>query len=136
MAYFDNFDLPRTYQQLIDAKAEHRTQEEIFADIKSILKTIKEKSLLLHVMRMHVELGHRSHNELFDGLDSPMKQSLYLLDVYYNIENRTETNELDDKVWKKLKPLLAEMEMCLFVSIGFPNEGDLYYDDRDKMVEL
>ena len=136
MAYFDNFDLPRTYQQLIDAKAEHRTQEEIFADIKSILKTIKEKSLLLHVMRMHVELGHRSHNELFDGLDSPMKQSLYLLDVYYNIENRTETDELDDKVWKKLKPLLAEMEMCLFVSIGFPNEGDLYYDDRDKMVEV
>ena len=65
-----------------------------------------------------------------------MKQTLYLIDVYYSIEIRTESVDMDNERWDKIATLLKDMEMTYFINIGFPNDGDLYHDERDEKVEV
>ena len=54
-----------------------------------------------------------------------------MVDVYYSIVDRTETVEMDEERWDRIALLLDEIEMTYFVNIAFPNEGDLFHDERD-----
>ena len=122
------------YRKMIAAKESHRMIEEIVVDLQNELRPIKEESLLVHAMRLFVGLGDRLSSPLYEHLQSPMRQTLYMVDVYYSIVDRTETVEMDDERWNKIALLLDEIEMTYFVNIAFPNEGDLFHDERDKKV--
>ena len=65
-----------------------------------------------------------------------MRQTLYMVDVYYSIVDRTETVEMDEKRWNSIAKLLDEIEITYFVTVAFPNDGDLFHDERDKRVEV
>ena len=132
----DEYNYVKAYQQLISAKESHRTIEEIVVDLQNELRPIKEESLLVHAMRLFVELDNRSASPLYEHLQSPMRQTLYMVDVYYSIVDRTETVDMDEKRWNSIALLLDEIEMTYFVTVAFPNDGDLFHDERDKRVEV
>ena len=122
------------YRKMIAAKESHRMIEEIVVDLQNELRSIKEESLLVHAMQLFVELGNRLSSPLYEHLQSPMRQTLYMVDVFYSIVDRTETVEMDDERWDKIALLLDEIEMTYFVNVAFPNNGDLFYDERDEKV--
>ena len=65
-----------------------------------------------------------------------MRQTLYLIDVYYSIIDRGETEEMDEERWQRIAKLLDEIEMTYFVNIGFSNDGDVFHDERDEQVDV
>lgn len=130
------YNYAKAYQQLISAKESHRTIEEIVVDLQNELRSVKEESLLAHAMRLFVELVIRAASSLYEHLQSPMRQTLYMVDVYYSIMDRTETVDMDHERWDKIALLLDEMEMTYFVNIAFPNKGDLFHDERDNQVDV
>ena len=67
----------------MEARAHHRPVEEVLADIQKELQPVKEKAFLVHSMRLIIELEFRYTSSLYEHLMSPMKQTLYLIDVYY-----------------------------------------------------
>ncbi len=132
---FKNIDLRDSYNKLMEAKENFRPQEEILIDLKAVIIHLKAEPFLLFVMNVLNSIEYRD-TELFEDLKSPMRQMTYLIDVYYSIENRYETEEIDKITWKKITCLLEEMEMSYFVSIGFCNGGDLFHDERDNKVSV
>ena len=126
----------RYYQEINSTKENLRPIEEIIDDIKELLAPVKEESLLLHTMLLINELSDRKTSPLYTHISSPMRQSLYLIDVFYSIERRKGKLDMDDKRWNKIALLLNEIEMTYFVNIGFPNGSDLYHDERDQKVHI
>lgn len=121
---------------MITAKENHRPIDDIVASLCSELKTVKEEALLVHAMRLIIELDSRATSSLYQNLQSPMRQTLYLIDVYYSIQERDEKDEMDENRWDRIAKLLDEIEMAYFVNIGFPNDGDVFRDERDEQVEV
>lgn len=126
----------RYFQEINSTKENLRPIEEIIDDIKELLTPVREESLLLHAMRVINELSDRKTSSLYTHISSPMRQSLYLIDVFYSIERRKGKLDMDDKRWNKIALLLNEIEMTYFVNIGFPNGSDLYHDERDQKVHI
>lgn len=125
------------YQKMKAAIEKHNREfKDIFEDLKEQLTPIREESFLIHAMRLILEIEYRATSSLYTHLGSPMKQTLYLIDVYYSIEIRTESVDMDNERWDKIATLLKDMEMTYFINIGFPNDGDLYHDERDEKVEV
>lgn len=125
------------YQKMKAAIEKHNREfKDIFEDLKEQLTPIREESFLIYAMRLILEIEHRATSSLYTHLGSPMKQTLYLIDVYYSIEIRTESVDMDNERWDKIATLLKDMEMTYFINIGFPNDGDLYHDERDEKVEV
>ena len=130
------YDYKKAYKQLISAKESHRTIKEVVEDLQNELSPVKEESLLVHTMRLYVELDHRSTSPLFKHLQSPMRQTLYMVDVYYSIAEREESVDMDQSRWDRIALLLDEIEMTYFVNIAFPNDGDIFHDERDKQIDV
>lgn len=125
------------YQKMKAAIEKHNREfKDIFEDLKEQLTPIREESFLIHAVRLILEIEYRATSSLYTHLGSPMKQTLYLIDVYYSIEIRTESVDMDNERWDKIATLLKDMEMTYFINIGFPNDGDLYHDERDEKVEV
>ena len=124
------------YKKMMLAKEHHRPIEHIVDAIKQELMVVKEESLLIHAMLLILELNQRKTSPLYAHLQSPMRQALYLIDVYYSIEKRKEVVDMDEERWDRIAILLDEIEMTYFVNIAFPNDGDLYHDERDKKIEV
>ena len=120
----------------MEARAHHRPVEEVLADIQKELQPVKEKAFLVHSMRLIIELEFRYTSSLYEHLMSPMKQTLYLIDVYYSIGNREETVDMDDDRWERIAILLNEIEMTYMVNVGFPNNGDIFHDERDEKISV
>lgn len=131
-----DYDYAEAYRNLVKAKDNCRAIENIVDDLKSELRVIKEESLLVHAMRLILELDYRASSPLYEHLQSPMRQALYMIDVYYSIENREETAVMNEERWNRIAILLEEIEITYFVNIGFSNEGDLFHDERDKQVQV
>lgn len=123
-------------RKMLHRKENHRAYEAIIHDLQKELQPVKEESLLVHAMRLFVELEHKTTSPLYTHLQSPMRQTLYMIDVYYSIENREETVDMDEERWNRIAILLDEMAMTYFVNIGFPNDGDLYNDERDATIDV
>lgn len=126
----------KAYRDMIAVLGNHRSIEAIVSDLKRELRSIKEVSLLVHAMRLIIELDNRATSPLYEHLQSPMRQSLYMIDVYYSIEDRDEEVELDEERSDRIAKLLNEVEMTYIVNIGFPNDGDFFHDERDAQVEV
>lgn len=113
----------------------HRTQEAIMTDIQQILRPIKERSLMVHVQTALASIAHRDEVKILEGVASPMRQMVYLVDMFYATENRTNQKEIDSQDWKKLTKLLNEIEMSYFLTIsGFEENG--FEQQREKSVSL
>lgn len=113
----------------------HRTQEAIMSDIQRILRPIKERSLVIHVQSALASVAHRDEAEILKGVASPLRQMVYLVDMFYATDNRTNQKEIDSQNWEKLTKLLNEVEMSYFFTItGFEsNEFELH---EEKSVSL
>lgn len=131
-----DYNFQFAYDEIIEAKEHHRAIEEIVDDLKEELIPVKEESFLIHAMRLFVELDNKATSSLYKYLRSPMRQTLYLIDVYYSIEMRKESVNIDEERWNRVAILLNEIEMAYFIEIGFPNNGDLYHDERDKKIDV
>lgn len=128
------YNYEEAFKKMMFLKEHHRPMEAIVADLQSELRPVKEESLLIHAMRMILELDFRSTSPLYQYLQSPMRQTLYLVDVFYSIIEREESVEMDDKRWDRIAVLLDEIEMTYFINIGFSNDGDYFHDERDEQV--
>lgn len=128
------YNYVEAFKKMMFLKEHHRPMEAIVADLQSELRPVKEGSLLIHAMRMILELDFRSTSPLYQYLQSPMRQTLYVMDVFYSIIDRKESVEMDDKRWDRIAVLLDEIEMTYFINIGFSNDGDYFHDERDERV--
>ena len=131
-----DYNYKEAYRKILHTKENQRSIEEIVLDLQNELKPVKEESLLIHAMRLIIELDTRATSPLYHHLQSPMRQTLYLIDVYYSIVDREDTNEMDAERWERIAILLDEIEMTYFTIIGFPNDGDVFHDGRDEQVEV
>lgn len=131
-----DYNYAEAFRKLITAKRSHRTIEDIVANLQQKLSPVNEKSLLVHAMRLLIELDKKASSPLYQHLQSPMRQTLYMIDVYYSIENREETDEMDEPGWERVARLLDEIEMAYFVNIAFPNNGDIFHDERDEQIDV
>lgn len=129
-----DYNYVEAYKKMMFLKEHHRPIEAVVADLQTELRPVKEESLLIHAMRMILELDFRSTSPLYQYLQSPMRQTLYLVDVFYSIIDREESVEMDDKRWDRIAVLLDEIEMTYFINIGFSNDGDYFHDERDEQV--
>ena len=129
-----DYNYAEAFRKMMFYKEHHRPIEDIVAELQHELSPIKEESLLIHAMRMILELEYRTVSPLYQHLQSPMRQTLYLMDVYYSISDREELVEMDAERWNRIALLLDEIEMTYFINIGFPNNGDLFHDHRDEQV--
>lgn len=84
----DNYNFLDAYLKMMAAKEYHRTIEEIVYDLKKELVPVNEESFLIHAMRLIIELDAKKDSPLYTHLQSPMRQTLYLIDVYYSIDMR------------------------------------------------
>lgn len=130
------FSIEHGYCRLLDAKRGTRAQEDIIADLKSELAGVSELSVLTYAMRLIVELDTRMTSELYNYLESPMKQALYLIDVYYSMNSHGGTEELTKNKIDRISRLLDEIETAYFSLIAFPNNGDLFHDERDEKLDV
>ncbi|MCM1518366.1 MAG: hypothetical protein NC117_06980 [Pseudoflavonifractor sp.] len=112
-----------------------RPQEEIISELADTLRQLDEEQFIVHVMSVLCSLEYRE-DKLFDNLDSPMKQMLYLIDLYYSIDDHKPKHHIDERRWSRITELLAEIEMNYFISIGFSNGGDYFHDNRDDKVAV
>ena len=131
-----DFDYAEAYRKIISAKEKHRDIEEIVAELQQELRPIKEEAFLVHAMRLIIELDNKATSPLYKHLHSPMRQTLYMIDLYYSVENREETEEFDEERWDRVATLLDEIEMTYFVNMGFPNNGDVFHDERDEQIDV
>lgn len=129
-----DYNYAEAFRKMMFYKEHHRPIEDIVAELQHELSPIMEESLLIHAMRMILELEYRTVSPLYQHLQSPMRQTLYLMDVYYSISDREELVEMDAERWNRIALLLDEIEMTYFINIGFPNNGDLFHDHRDEQV--
>lgn len=129
-----DYNYVEAYKKMMFLKEHHRSIEAVVADLQTELKPVKEESLLIHAMRMILELDSRLTSPLYQHLQSPMRQTLYLVDVYYSIIDREESVEMDNERWDRIAVLLDEIEMTYFINIGFPNDGDVFHDERDEQI--
>lgn len=129
-----DYNYAEAFRKMMFYKEHHRPIEDIVAELQHELSPVTEESLLIHAMRMILELEYRTVSPLYQHLQSPMRQTLYLMDVYYSISDREELVEMDAERWNRITLLLDEIEMTYFINIGFPNNGDLFHDHRDEQV--
>lgn len=131
-----DYNYQEALRKMLHRKEHHRAYEEIIHDLQKELRPVKEESLLVHAMRLFIELEHKTISPLYTHLQSPMRQTLYMIDVYYSIEDKEEAVEMDEERWNSIAILLDEMAMTYFINIGFPNDGDLYNDERDATIDV
>lgn len=129
-----DYNYAEAFHKMMFLKEHHRPIEDIVTDLQKELRPVKEESFLIHAMRMILELDFRSTSPLYQHLQSPLRQTLYVVDVFYSIIGREESVEMDDERWDRIARLLDEIEMTYFINIGFPNDGDLFHDERDDQV--
>ncbi len=129
-----DYNYVEAFKKMMFLKEHHRSIEAVVEDLQTELKPVKAESLLVHAMRMILELDSRSTSPLYQHLQSPMRQTLYMVDVYYSIIDREESVEMDNERWDRIAVLLDEIEMTYFINIGFPNGGDVFHDERDEQI--
>ena len=95
-----DYNYAEAFRKMMFYKEHHRPIEDIVAELQHELSPVTEESLLIHAMRMILELEYRTVSPLYQHLQSPMRQTLYLMDVYYSISDREELVEMDKERWE------------------------------------
>lgn len=116
-------EVQNNFDSLIKYRENRRTQEEIISDITHILKKVKQETFLPFLLQMLNSIQFRNSLESFKNLKSPLKQLVYLIDLYFSIESSEIEHAPNEEEWMRLTELLDEVEMTYFGEIGFFNEN-------------
>jgi hypothetical protein len=115
-------DIKARFDEMMKFRESRRTQEEIISELASMIKDFRKESFLPFVMEMMNHIDQRDSSEAFKHLMSPMKQFVYLIDLYFSVEIGGTKEGMSDEDWMKITILLNEIEMTYFGDIGFFNE--------------
>lgn len=117
-------ELKKRWEQMQAIRNSRRTQEEIINDLSSLIKNFKKDSFLPYLTQMTTHIDQRETSAVFKNLMSPMKQFVYLTDLFFSVETGGNKVGFLEKEWEKITHLLNEIEMTYFGDIGF-NDGNL-----------
>ena len=126
-------DMQKRVDELKKIRESRRTQEEIISDLGSLIKDYSKASFLPYVMGMMDNIDQRNTSDAFKYLMSPMKQFVYLIDLYFSKENEGKEQGISDDDWMKITMLLSEIEMTYFGDIGFFNDGNTDAKELEKI---
>ncbi|THD32254.1 MAG: hypothetical protein DI588_09180 [Flavobacterium johnsoniae] len=112
-------ELRENFDMLIKYKDDRRSQEEIIADIISVIKDTKKEVLIPYIMQMINMIGLRHTSDVYKNLMSPLKQFAYVIDLYFSVRHSPEKDMPSEDEWNRLTELLMEIEMTYFGEIGF-----------------
>ena len=125
--------LKKNYDAMQAIRLSRRTQEEIINDLSSLIKSFKKESFLPYLTQMTIHIDQRETSEIFKNLMSPMKQFVYLIDLFFSVEIGGDKVGFSKEEWEKITKLLNEIEMTYFGDIGFFEENMKDSPNRDKV---
>lgn len=115
-------EIQNNFDSLIKYRENRRTQEEIISDITNILRKVKKETFVPFLLQMLNSIQFRDTLESFKNLKSPLKQLVYLIDLFFSVESLEIETASNEEEWMKLTELLDEVEMTYFGEIGFFDE--------------
>jgi hypothetical protein len=115
--------LKKNYDAMQSIRLYRRTQEEIIKELSSLIQNYQKDSFLPYLTQMTMHIDQRETSEVFKNLMSPMKQFVYLTDLFFSVETRGNKVGFSKTEWEKITILLNEIEMTYFGDIGFFDEN-------------
>ncbi len=126
-------DFKKRWEAILKVHDLRRKQEEIINELSSLIKDFRKDSFLPYLTQMMIHIDQRNTSEVFKHLMSPMKQLVYLIDLYFAVENGGNREGFSKEEWMQITLLLNEIEMTYFADIGFFNEDTEEGIDFDKV---
>ncbi|WP_133467070.1 hypothetical protein [Sunxiuqinia elliptica] len=126
-------DLKQRWDAMLKIRDSRRTQEEIIDELSSLIKNLSKESFIPYLIQMMIHIDQRNTSEAFKHLMSPMKQFVYLIDLYFSVETNGNIDGFSEEEWMKITLLLNEIEMTYFGDIGFFNENTEEGIDFDRV---
>ena len=111
--------LKKNYDAMQAIRLSRRTQEEIIKELSSLIQNCQKDSFLPYLTQMTIHIDQRETSEVFKNLMSPMKQFVYLTDLFFSVETGGNKVGFSKTEWEKITILLNEIEMTYFGDIGF-----------------
>lgn len=125
--------LKKRWEQMQAIRNSRRSQEEIISELSSLIKNFKKDSLLTYLTQMSIHIDQRETSKVFENLMSPMKQFVYLTDLYFSVETGGNKEGFSEEEWGKITFLLNEIEMTYFGDIGFYDKDLKEGPELDKV---
>ena len=125
--------LKKNYDAMQAIRLSRRTQEEIINELSSLIKGFQKDSFLPYLTQMTTHIDQRETSEIFKNLMSPMKQFVYLTDLFFSVEIGGNKVGFSKEEWEKITTLLNEIEMTYFGDIGFSDKNIKDSSDLDKI---
>lgn len=126
-------ELKRRWDQMQTIRKSRRTQEEIINELSSLIRDFQKDSFLPYLTQMTTHIDQRDTSEVFKNLMSPMKQFVYLTDLFFSVETGGSKIGFSEEEWRKITNLLNEIEMTYFGDIGFYDENIKNSPNLDKI---
>lgn len=116
-------ELKKRWEEMQAIRKSRRTQEEIINELSLLISDFQKDSFLSYLTQMISHIDQRETSEVFKNLMSPMKQFVYLTDLYFSVEKGGSKIGFSKEEWHKITYLLNEIEMTYFGDIGFYDEN-------------
>lgn len=116
-------DQKERWKAILNVRESRRTQEEIIEELSLLIEGFRKDEFLPFLIDMIVNVDQRESSELYRNLLSPIQQLVYLIDLFFSVENGGTKVEFSREEWNKITLLLNEIEKTYFVDIGFFNEN-------------
>lgn len=126
-------ELKKRWEQVQAIRKSRRTQDEIIKELSSLICDYKKDSFLPYLTQMTIHIDQRETSEVFKNLMSPMKQFVYLTDLFFSVEKGGSKIGFSKDEWEKITYLLNEIEMTYFGDIGFYDENIKDSTNLDKV---
>ncbi len=126
-------ELKKQWEQMQAIRKSRRTQEEIIKELGSLICDFQKDSFLPYLTQMTIHIDQRETSEVFKNLMSPMKQFVYLTDLFFSVEKGGSKVGFSEDEWEKITYLLNEIEMTYFGDIGFYDENIKDSPNLDKV---
>lgn len=127
-------ELKKRWEQMQVIRKSRRTQEEIIKELSTLICDFQKDSFLPYLTQMTIHIDQRETSEVFKNLMSPMKQFVYLTDLFFSVETGGKKVGFSKEEWEKITYLLNEIEMTYFGDIGFYDENIKDSPNLDKVL--
>ena len=124
-------ELKKRWELMLSTHSSDRTIEEVIEDLTAIIKDFKRDSFLPLLTHLKTQIHLRHTSDIFQNLLSPMRQFVYLIDLYLSINSKG-TKEISKDSWNEVTHLLNEIELIYFVNIGFFHQD--VNENLDKVI--
>ena len=126
-------ELKRRWDEIDSIRKSRRTQEEIINELSSLIRSYKKDSFLPFITQMTNNINQKNTSKAYKNLMSPMKQFVYLIDLFFSLEIDGYKVGCSEEEWDKITYLLNEIEMTYFGDIGFCEENIKDSPNLDKI---